>query len=70
MSVNGPTKASLVANKASCPKARNLMAANYYGWFIKIGRGVYGISEIGEDALLEHVDLINTMFQSQSRRGD
>ena len=70
LSVNGPTKASLVANKASCPKARNLMAANYYGWFVKTGRGVYDISEIGEDAILEHVDLINTMFQSQSHCGN
>jgi hypothetical protein len=50
--------------------ARNLMAANYYGWFVKTGRGVYGISERGEDAILEYVDLINTMFQSQSHCGD
>lgn len=70
LSVNGPTKASLVANKASYPMARNLMAANYYGWFVKTGRGVYGISERGEDAILEYVDLINTMFQSQSHCGD
>lgn len=63
LSANGPTKASLVANKASYPKARNLMASNYYGWFIKTGRGIYGISEIGEDALLEHVDLLKSMFK-------
>ena len=44
-------------------KALAIMASNYYGWFIKTGRGIYGISEIGEDALLEHVDLLKSMFK-------
>lgn len=60
---NGPLKASQVANKSSYLKARNLMAANYYGWFERISRGVYDISEVGKDALLKHADLLNSMFK-------
>ena len=37
----GACKASYVAKMAGFEKARNCMAANHYGWFEKVDRGVY-----------------------------
>lgn len=34
------------------PYADRILRSNYYGWFIKIKKGVYGISEKGKEILL------------------
>lgn len=44
---HGPSKASIVAKGAEVPTARNIMADNHYGWFERVSRGVYGLSEVG-----------------------
>jgi len=48
---SGPTKASLVAQRTRVVHARRLMADNHYGWFERIGNGVYGLSPKGVDAI-------------------
>lgn len=41
-------------------KVRNALKSNYFGWFEKAGRGIYGMSALGVDALddEEYKDLI------------
>jgi len=51
-------KASYVAKMAGFEKARNCMAANHYGWFEKVDRGVYGLTPKGAKALESHADVI------------
>lgn len=58
----GACKASYVAKMAGFDKARNCMAANHYGWFEKIDRGVYGLTAIGAKALDEHEDAVASMM--------
>ena len=58
----GACKASYVAKMAGFEKARNLMAANHYGWFEKIDRGVYGITPAGAEALTEHAEIVRSMM--------
>ena len=58
----GACKASYVAKMAGFDKARNLMAANHYGWFEKIDRGVYGLTPSGAKALDEHADAVASMM--------
>lgn len=58
----GACKASYVAKMAGFEKARNLMAANHYGWFEKIDRGVYGLTPMGAKALDEHADIVASMM--------
>jgi hypothetical protein len=41
LSANGATKAALVANGSGVTNARRIMADNYYGWFERVGPGVY-----------------------------
>ncbi|MGB7432823.1 MAG: DUF2161 family putative PD-(D/E)XK-type phosphodiesterase [Ahrensia sp.] len=40
---HGPTKASVVAKQTGIERAREIMAADHYGWFEKVERGVYGL---------------------------
>lgn len=58
----GACKASYVAKMAGFEKARNLMAANHYGWFEKIDRGVYGLTSEGAKALRENAGIVASMM--------
>jgi len=58
----GACKAAYVAKMAGFDKARNCMAANHYGWFEKIDRGVYGLTPAGATALEDHEELIASMM--------
>ena len=58
----GACKASYVAKMAGFEKARNCMAANHYGWFEKIDRGIYGLTSAGAKALEDHSDAVTSMM--------
>lgn len=58
----GACKGSYVAKMAGFEKATNLMAANHYGWFEKIDRGVYGLSREGAKALEDHAEAVASMM--------
>ena len=58
----GACKASYVAKMAGFDKARNLMAANHYGWFEKVDRGIYGLTKSGAKALEEHAEAVASMM--------
>lgn len=48
LSANGATKASKVAAGTGVPKARQIMADNHYGWFVRVGLGVYELDARAE----------------------
>jgi len=58
----GACKGSYVAKMAGFEKATNLMAANHYGWFEKIDRGIYGLTPAGAKALDEHAEAVASMM--------
>ncbi len=47
----GPCKASGVASSANVARARSILAADHYGWFERVERGVYGLTPKGLEAL-------------------
>lgn len=51
LATHGPTKASHVAESIGIPKSREIMAANHYGWFERVTRGVYTLTELGRQSL-------------------
>jgi len=53
LAVHGPSKASVVADLAEVPVARRIMADNHYGWFARIERGIYGLTEAGRRGLAD-----------------
>ncbi len=48
LSENGATKAALVAKGSGVSNARRIMSDNHYGWFERVGTGVY---DLNADAL-------------------
>lgn len=49
----GPTKGAVVARETGVSRATRMMADNHYGWFERVGTGVYGLTEAGHAALGE-----------------
>lgn len=47
----GPTKAALVARETRIVHARRLMSDNHYGWFERMGAGIYALSPKGVKAI-------------------
>lgn len=47
----GPMRAMLVARAAGVEHATRLMRENHYGWFDRVSRGVYRVSDSGAAAL-------------------
>lgn len=51
---HGPTKASDVAKTAHVERARPIMSDDHYGWFERVGRGIYAITPKGKLAAKEY----------------
>ena len=46
----GPTKGAIVARETGVTHATRMMADNHYGWFQRVEKGVYDITEAGRSA--------------------
>lgn len=47
ISTHGAAKAALVAKGCGVPHARRIMADNHYGWFERVGTGIYNLTAAG-----------------------
>lgn len=47
----GASKGADVARAAQVPRATRIMADNHYGWFRRVERGIYALSDVGSDGL-------------------
>lgn len=63
---HGPTKAALVSKHTGVENARRLMADNHYGWFERVGTGIYALSPNGRRALGDYADEITRIASPQS----
>ncbi len=57
LAVHGPSKGATVKNWAEVPDATRIMAADHYGWFQRVSRGVYGLTEAGHQGLADYGDV-------------
>lgn len=48
---HGPSRGRDVAAATEVATATRLMAANHYGWFERVEKGVYGLTDAGRDGL-------------------
>ncbi|MFX0546941.1 DUF2161 domain-containing phosphodiesterase [Roseovarius sp. S1116L3] len=46
----GPCKGFVVARATGVGRATNIMAVNHRGWFVRVERGVYAVTEAGAEA--------------------
>ena len=58
LKANGPTKISDLRKSTNVDRAATILRSDYYGWFTKQSRGIYGLSEIGTKAILDFASAI------------
>jgi hypothetical protein len=49
----GPGSGAAVARDTGVPVATRIMADNHYGWFCKVSRGVYDLTDAGRRGLAD-----------------
>jgi hypothetical protein len=49
---NGKTKASILSKETDEPKARAILYRNVYGWFDRLGNGIYQLTDKGRKELV------------------
>lgn len=59
---HGPTKAAHIAAEIGEPKARAILYRNVYGWFDRLGRGIYSLSSRGEQEAKQWFDASPELF--------
>ncbi|MFT7108186.1 MAG: hypothetical protein ACJAVT_002720 [Yoonia sp.] len=57
LAVHGPSKGAQVKDWAEVPQATAIMAADHYGWFTRVARGVYDLTEAGRIGLKDYGDV-------------
>lgn len=55
---SGPSTVKQIREAASSPKAGPILQRNYYGWFVRIARGVYDLTPVGQKAVEQYRDVI------------
>ena len=56
LAVHGPSQGAKVKEWAEVPDATRIMAADHYGWFTRVSRGVYGLTDAGHKGLADYGD--------------
>ncbi len=51
LATSGPTKGAHVARETGVEKATTMMAHNHYGWFMRVEKGIYDVTEKGRAAV-------------------
>ncbi|MCK0119254.1 DUF2161 family putative PD-(D/E)XK-type phosphodiesterase [Loktanella sp. F6476L] len=57
LAVHGPSAGAKVKEWAEVPQATTIMRNDHYGWFEKVSRGVYGLTDVGRKGLADYGDL-------------
>lgn len=56
LAVHGPSKGSVVKEWTEVPQATQIMAADHYGWFTRVSRGIYGLTAAGQKGIADFGD--------------
>lgn len=60
---DGPKKTKDIKRFTKQDKVMSILQKNYYGWFERIERGVYRITNLGEEALLTYEEVIKKILE-------
>jgi hypothetical protein len=64
----GPLRLAELRAATGVAKAAPMLQRNVYGWFVRLSRGVYGLSEAGHAALAQFADAVAALGEpTQSR---
>ena len=61
MERNHSTKPKDIKKELEIDNAPSILQLNYYGWFYRKKRGIYKISSLGEQALIDYKDYFDKL---------
>jgi hypothetical protein len=67
---DGPTSPKALRATGRAPKAASILRDDVYGWFQRVERGVYALSENGRKALQVYAGVLEALEPSQSPEGN
>jgi hypothetical protein len=56
LAIHGPSKGAKVKDWAEVPQATRIMADDHYGWFARVDRGIYALTDAGKRGLADFSD--------------
>jgi len=57
----GPSKPKDIVATLGITKAPSMLSVDHYGWFYRVERGVYDLSDLGQTALSDYGDTLKTL---------
>ncbi len=64
LKLEGASKVAVVRDSAPSPRAGSILLNNVYGWFERVDRGVYCLTQEGEAAIEHYADVVQVITQS------
>jgi hypothetical protein len=61
LALHGPMRIGVLRTTAGVPRAARVLQRNVYGWFTRIGRGTYALSEAGRGALTRFATAVDAL---------
>ena len=58
----GPTSPKALRAAGTSAKTGRILFDNHYGWYERLGKGVYRLSECGREALAQHPELVEGLL--------
>ena len=55
----GASKGAAVAKDTQVDRATRIMADNHYGWFVKVGHGIYDLADAGRRGMADWAESID-----------
>ncbi|HYG77242.1 MAG TPA: DUF2161 family putative PD-(D/E)XK-type phosphodiesterase [Planctomycetota bacterium] len=62
----GPSKVKLLRDAAKSAKAQSILRNNFYGWFERVDRGIYALTQSGQDALKTYAHVVEALAKTAS----
>lgn len=63
---NGPLKLKELKELTNDAKCASILQKNFYGWFERVDRGIYGLTELGSTGLKQYSQVVSIMFDESS----
>jgi hypothetical protein len=63
LKANGPMSPKALRERGTGDKTTSILARNHYGWFQRIDRGIYQITDQGVHALTEYQDVVDALAE-------
>jgi hypothetical protein len=70
MKQQGSLKASIIKDQTGIKTSYNKIYQNHYGWFVKEGKGIYGLSDFGQKAFVENITTIEMIKSNDHIKND